>query len=423
MMSDKGYFKKNICRICQSQDLQKVVELTPTPPGNNFVFENDLDKLEQTFPLDLYFCKNCFHIQLGHVVDPQYLFQNDYSYVSSTSSVFVKHLSDYADYAVESLGLKKSSLVIDIGSNDGTCLKHFKKLGMNVLGVDPATSIAEIANNDDIKTIADFFSFSLAQTIIKDYGKADLITSHNACAHIDDLDGVISGVASLLKDNGVFVMEVGYFLDVFKNKWFDTIYHEHVDFHTVAPLQKLFSRFDMEVYKVDRISPQGGSIRVFVQKSDGTRKVDESLNNLIKLESNMEFNKYETYKKFEDEINSVRDKFQKLIKEIKTNGGSIAAFGAPTKATTLCYHFGIDSSQIDFIVDDNPLKQGLFSPGKHIPVYDSSYIYSKNPDYLLILAWNFAESIIAKHKDYLDLGGKFILPMPEPQVIDAKKII
>jgi SAM-dependent methyltransferase len=421
-MNDKGFFKKELCRICQSSDIKKVVELTPTPPGNNFILEDELDSPEQLFPLDLYFCNQCFHTQLGHVVDPELLFRNDYTYVSSTSAVFVKHLSDYADYAVETLALKKSSLVIDIGSNDGTCLKFFKNLGMNVLGVDPATQISEIANNNGIKTISDFFSSSLAESIIKNYGKADLITSHNACAHIDDLDGVISGASSLLKDEGTFIMEVGYFVDVFENRWFDTIYHEHVDFHTVQPLKKLFARFNMEIYKVERISPQGGSIRVFVQNKNGKKNIHQSVEDLVNLENELGLNNINTYKEFENEINNVRDRFQKLIKEIKSDGSNIAAFGAPTKATTLCYHFEIDRNQIDFIVDDNPLKQGYYSPGKHIPVFDSSFIYSEKPDYLVILAWNFAESIMLKHQSFLKSGGAFILPMPEPKIIKKNMI-
>jgi len=416
-MKEKSCLKKNSCRTCLSSDIQKVVELTPTPPGNNFISGDQMDKLEEVFPLDLYFCNVCHHIQLGHVVDPQFLFQNDYSYVSSTSPVFVEHLSSYAKYAINLLDIKKSSLIIDIGSNDGTCLKYFKQLGMTVLGIDPAVKIAEIANSNGINTIPDFFSSSIAKEIIIEHGKADLITSHNACAHIDDLDSVISGVSMLLKDDGVFIMEVGYFLDVFENKWFDTIYHEHVDFHTVKPLHKLFSRFDLELFRVERITPQGGSIRVFIQRKGGKRPIDVSLSELEKLESKMGLHKPETYKHFENQINKVRDNFQDLIKDIKESGKTIAAFGAPTKATTLSYHFQINKTQIDFIVDDNPLKQGLYSPGIHIPVYDASHIYTKKPDYLIILAWNFAESIMSKHQEYLELGGSFIIPMPETRVI------
>lgn len=413
----KDCFLKENCRICQSSSLQKVVELTPTPPGNNFLSREQIGVQEKEFPLDLFFCKNCYHIQLGHVVDPSFLFQNNYSYISSTSPVFVDHLKSYAEYIIDLYNIQNSSMVIDIGSNDGTCLKFFKDLGMSVLGVDPATEIAKIANEKGINTIPDFFSSNLANKIRKVYGQADLITSHNACAHIDQLDGVIAGVETLLKDDGIFIMEVGYFVDVLQNKWFDTIYHEHVDYHTVAPLEKLFYRFNMELIRVERISPQGGSIRVIVQKKGGIHDRDESVSNLITLEESVGLDKPETLINFQKQIDIVRDEFQYLIKKIKKDGKSIAAFGAPTKATTLSYHFKIETNQIDFIVDDNPLKQGLFSPGKHFPVYDASKIYSDKPDYLLILAWNFADSIMEKHKNFLKSGGSFILPMPKPVII------
>ena len=221
----------------------------------------------------------------------------------------------------------------------------------------------------------------------------------------------------MLKNDGVFVFEVGYFIDVFQNKWFDTIYHEHVDFHTVAPLEKLFIRFNMKIIKVERISPQGGSIRVMTQKKGGNFKEDKSVKTLISLERSLGLNKPNTLIQFGNQINTIKEKFQALIQKIKNNGKSIAAFGAPTKATTLCYHFQIENEHIDFIVDDNPLKQGLYTPGKHIPVFDSSKIYSEKPDYLLILAWNFAESIMEKHQKYNNLGGSFILPMPYPTIL------
>lgn len=416
-MKEEGYFKKENCRICQSTSIQKVVELTASPPGNNFLSLEQIGTQEKEYPLELDFCEACNHIQLGHVVDPKHLFQNNYSYVSGTSEVFVKHLKDYAEYVINLFDLKKSSLIVDIGSNDGTCLGFFKNKGMNVLGVDPATEIAKIASSKGINTIADFFSLELSKEIIEDYGYADLITSHNACAHIDDLHSVISGVEALIKDDGVFVMEVGYFLDVFENKWFDTIYHEHVDFHTVAPLVDLFEQFDMEMIRAERIAPQGGSIRVMAQKKNGSHKRDKSVSELISLEKDMGLNKAETLIDYEKQINEVRDKFIDLIHSIKDEGKTIAGFGAPTKATTLCYHFKINKNHIDFIVDDNPLKQGFYSPGKHIPVYDSSKIYEKEPDYVLILAWNFAESIMKKHQAFKDRGGSFIIPMPNPIIV------
>jgi len=419
-MTSTGYYFKQNCRICNSENLEKVVELTPTPPGNNFLKKEEIGIIkEEEFPLELHFCESCKHIQLGHVVDPTFLFRNDYSYVSSTSKVFVNHLNDYVDHVEQIFNLSKDSLVVDIGSNDGTCLNFFKNKEMRVLGVDPASEIATLANQKGIETIDDFFSLKLAREISKDYGKADFITSHNACAHIDDLGGIIEGVEHLLKDDGIFVMEVGYFVDVFSNLWFDTIYHEHVDFHTVAPLKKLFRNYKMQLFKVERISPQGGSIRVFAQKNSGTQTKDESINQLIKIENDLGLNVSEELKGFEKEINFLKDKFQDIVYKLKREDCSIAAFGAPTKATTLCYHFGIEKDDISYIVDDNPLKQGLFSPGKHIPVFSADKIYEETPNYIIILAWNFAESIMKAHMRFSEQGGKFILPMPNPSIIES----
>tara|TARA_Y100000591_G_C21468839_1_gene514617 strand:- start:10 stop:648 length:639 start_codon:yes stop_codon:yes gene_type:complete len=211
-------------------------------------------------------------------------------------------------------------------------------------------------------------------------------------------------------------MEVGYFLDVYQNKWFDTIYHEHVDFHTVTPLKKFFEAYDMEIFDVERIEPQGGSIRVLVQRKNGIFKIADNVQNLINLEKEIGLNRVETFKKFESDISFLKRKFIKLLKELKNSGKSIAAYGAPTKATTLSYHFDIDSKYVDFIVDDNPLKQGLYSPGKHIPVFDPSVIYESKPDILIILAWNFADEIMLKHKKYAEIGS-FLVPMPEPRLI------
>jgi len=403
--------------MCDSLNLTKAMSLTPTPPGNDFLTKDEIGRKENVYPLDLYFCNDCSHIQLGHVVNPKILYQKNYTYVSATSAHFVKHLASYAEKMIKRFHLKDESMIVDIGSNDGTCLSFFKTQGMRVLGVDPATEVANIANENKIETVNDFFSYEVAVSLQKKYGNADFITSHNTCAHIDNLIDVISGVEYLLKKDGIFVLEVGYFVDVYSNTWFDTIYHEHVDFHTVAPFEKLFSRVGMELIGVERISPQGGSIRVMAQKKGGNFNQDESVDLLVKIEKKLELNKLMTLQKFDKKISIVKVKLGKLLHELKADGKIIAGFGAPTKATTLMSHFGIDEKILDFIVDDNPLKQGLFTPISHIPVLPSSQIYERKPDYVLILAWNFAEPIMKNHIKYAKEIGDFILPMPEPQIV------
>ena len=293
---------------------------------------------------------------------------------------------------------------------------------MKVVGVDPAKEIAKKATETGIETVADFFGYDLAIGLRERYGAVKYITSHNTCAHIDDLFDVVKGVEYWLDEDGVFVLEVGYLVDIYSNTWFDTIYHEHVDYHTVAPFEELFARVGMEVIAVQRIAPQGGSIRLMVQKLGGKIKRDESVDTLTTLEHELGLDKVETLHKFDDKINAVRDKLRELVHSLKVSGKSIAGFGAPTKATTLMGHFGLDENVLDFIVDDNPLKQGLFTPITHIPVLSAKAIYENRPDYVLILAWNFAEPIMEMHQRYSEEGGQFILPMPEPGILERKVV-
>ena len=407
------------CRMCESADLEKVMALTPTPPGNNFLSQAELNLPEPAYPLDLYFCRECHHLQLGHVVDPKILYQKDYFYVSGTSSKFIEHLNDYAAGMVRRFDLKPDGLIADVGSNDGTCLRAFQRAGMKqVLGVDPATKIAQRATDAGIETVGDFFSYDLAVRLREKHGPAAFITSHNACAHIDHLDDVIRGVKHWLADDGLFVLEVGYLLDVYENVWFDTIYHEHLDFHTVAPFRKLFARIGMEMIGVQRVSPQGGSIRVIAQKAGGSRTIDGSVQTLINLEQAKGLDKPETFVKFGVRINEVGALLRTLIQSVKAKQKTIAGYGAATKSTTLLAHFGLGRDDLAFIVDDNPLKQGLFSPAAHIPVVATDELYRRCPDYLLILAWNFAEPIMANNQRYADQGGKFIVPMPIARIVE-----
>lgn len=416
-MTSQGYYFRDSCRLCGGKSLQRVIELSPTPPGNDFVAGTDCDWSQTFYPLEVYYCNGCAHVQLGHVVDPEILYRRNYSYVSSTSAVFVDHLRQYAAHMREAFDLAPGSLVVDIGSNDGTALGFFQDAGFRVVGVDPATEIAQLARNRGIETECEFFGSAHAGEWCEKYGPAQLITSHNACAHIDDLRDVVEGVKLWLADDGLFVIEVGYLLDVYENAWFDTIYHEHLDYHSLAPLVAFFSDLHMQVIDVQRVSPQGGSIRVVTQRAGGSRKVHKCVSELMALEKRVGLDRAETFEAFGDRINLVRQQLRELVGGLKAEGKSIAGYGAPTKATTLLTHFEL-GTVLDFLVDDNPLKQGLYSPGHHILVVSASEMYERRPDFVLILAWNFAESIMQQHERFRSEGGKFILPMPEPRVVD-----
>ena len=407
---------RTTCRLCRSRNLELVLSLTPTPPANAFITAADLDKEEERFPLDVFFCRDCGHVQLLDVVDPSILFKN-YVYVSGTSPVFVNHFKNYAAEMIQKFKLGKEAFVVEIGSNDGTLLRFFKEAGMGVLGIDPAQAIARSATQNGIETLAAFFTSKLAETIKAQDGEADLVVANNVFAHADDLHDIVKGVRTLLKPQGVFVFEVSYLADVYEKTLFDTIYHEHVCYHSVKPLRDFFKANGMELIATQSVDTHGGSLRAMVQLAGGPHRVEPSVAEFIKREETLGLDKAATHKGFSAKINKLRDELNTLLKKLKSDGKRIAAFGAPAKATTLMLHFGIGPEFVDFIVDDSPLKQGLYSPGFHIPVVPSGEIDKRNPDYLVILAWNFAEPIMAKHAKFRHAGGHFIIPVPTVQVV------
>jgi SAM-dependent methyltransferase len=404
--------RRSTCRLCAGKGLQEVLSLEPTPPANAFVPKELIGTDQATFPLDVFFCKSCGHVQLLDVVDPNILFEN-YVYVSGTSPLFVKHFEDYADDVLSKYRPPKGGLVVDIGSNDGTLLSFFKSAGYAVLGIDPANGISQDATGRGIETWCNFFTPNLSSKIKAQRGLAHVITANNVFAHADDLVGIVHGVRDLLALDGVFVFEVSYLLDVFEKTLFDTIYHEHVAYHSVNPLQRFFADNGMELISAERINTHGGSLRGVAQLKSGTHTKQDSVNKLIAHEARLGLDQAKTFEAFGRHINEIKAKLTSQLKSLKANGKSIAGFGAPAKATTLMYHFGIGPNIIDFIVDDSPLKQNLYAPGLHIPILPSQAIYDKKPDAVVILAWNFAESIMENHAQYLEQGGQFIVPLPE----------
>lgn len=411
----RNHHRRSKCRLCGGTRLTGVFSLTPTPPANAFVPAALLAEAQETFPLDVFFCEDCAHVQLLDVVDPALLFE-DYVYVSGTSPVFVKHFEDYARDVEDRFRPASGSLVVDIGSNDGTLLRFFKEAGMTVLGIDPAREIARRASESGIETRADFFTPEAARDIRDEKGPAAVVTANNVFAHIDDLKGVTEGVRTLLAPDGVFVFEVSYLADVYEKTLFDTIYHEHLDYHSVKPLVAFFAANGMELIEAVRVDSHGGSLRGMAQPAGGGRPVGASVAELVELEETIGLDRAETWVAYAGRIEVLKAEMLSLLGRLKAEGKTIAGFGAPAKATTLMYHFGIGPEFIDFIVDDSPLKQGLFTPGMHIPVVPSESIYEKRPDCLIVLAWNFAQPIMGRHAAYRDGGGHFIVPLPTLEV-------
>ncbi len=408
--------RRATCRLCDSGDLSLVLSLTPTPPANAFVTVDALDTLQECFPLDLHLCGACGHLQLPHVLDPSLLFA-DYVYMSGTSPSFVAHFEEYAVSIMETYQPPPGALVVDIGSNDGTLLRFFQQAGMAVQGVDPARDIARAASEAGIETINAFFNAVLAVQIREEKGAAAVVTANNVFAHIDDLAGVVAGVRALLDEGGVFVFEVSYLADVLEKTLFDTIYHEHLSYHAVAPLVSFFSHHGMELIAAERVDTHGGSLRGVAQLASGAREVAESVAACLELEERLGLGRAEAFHDFAERIDALKISLRDLLLGLKAEGQSIAGYGAPAKATTLMYHFGLGPDIIDFIVDDSSLKQGLYLPGLHVPVLPSEAITERGPDYLLILAWNFAQPIMASNSAFHEAEGRFIIPVPELEVI------
>lgn len=404
------------CRICNNIDIKKFLSLGNIPLTNSFVSESELNKEEKAYPLDICFCPTCKLVQLNSVVSPKLLFKY-YLYISSVSSAFKLHLTRMAESLANEFNLNENSLVVDIGSNDGLLLKGFNRFGVKTIGVEPATNIAEIARREGVETINDFFNESTAKQIIDSKGKADVITANNVFAHINDLGGVIKNVKTLLKDNGIFVIEVAYLLDMLQQLTFDLIYHEHLFYYSLTPLNYLFKKNGMEIFKVEHVSSQGGSLRVFIKKESSSHQIEKSVSSMLEKEKAVGIHDYETYEKFADRVHASKEKLVKCLKDIKNSGKTIVAYGAPAKATILLSFCNIGRGYIDYVVDNNALKQGLFTPHSHIPIVAPSMLDEKRPDYVLILAWNFAEEILNSTKKYAAKGTKFIIPLPEPVVI------
>lgn len=402
------------CRICKEAVFSEILDLGDTPPANAFLKKSQLETEEKFFPLRLYFCRNCSLVQLRHVVSPKILFKN-YVYVSSTSPVFIAHFEELATTVTAKLKLPKTSLVVDIGSNDGILLKPFKRKGLRVLGIEPAQNIASLANKAGIPTLPHFLSRRLAQLIFKKYGPADLITATNVFAHINDLDEVVASVDTMLSPQGIFIIEAPYLVDFLEKNLFDTIYHEHLSCLSVKPLIVLFRRFNMDIFDVTRVTTHGGSIRVFVGRKNVFRKTRVS--DLLHLEKELKLDHLQTYRNFSRRVKQNKTRLLTLLITLKAQGKNIAGFGAPAKGNTLLNYYGISRAVLDYIVDESHFKQGLYTPGTHIPIVAPNMLSNVPPDYLLLLAWNFAESIMKKYERFASRGGKFIVPVPTPKII------
>jgi SAM-dependent methyltransferase len=410
-----SYSRRQTCRLCGGSAHDVVLKLTPTPPADAYVPLERRDEVQETYPLDLFLCRDCHHVQLLGVVRPETIYC-DYLYETTSSLGLVEHFQRYAEEVCTRLAPAPGSLVIDIGSNDGTLLKGFRARGMRVLGIDPAREIARQATAAGIETLPVFFSAELARTIRAQRGPAAIVTANNLFANVDDLSEMTMGIRELLAPEGVFVFESYYLADVLQNMVFDFIYHEHLSSFSVRPLAAFFRRYDLELIDAQRVPTKGGSLRYTVQRSGGARSVSPSVAALTELERQRGLDRVETYRTFAQSLEAVKGQLLSLLRELKAQGKRIGGFGASATTTTLLYHFELREF-LDFLVDDNPQRHHLFSPGYHIPVLPPAALYERKPEAVLILAWRYAKPIMERHHAYRRQGGGFIVPLPVVQVI------
>ncbi len=402
------YKHNTYCRICHSKNLVKFLDLGNQPLANSFLKTESQFANEPKYPLAVYFCEDCNLAQLLDVVSKEEMF-SDYIYFTSGMPKISNHFKAYAEDIMARF-LKAGELVVEIASNDGILLKFFQDAGFKALGVDPAANVVKTADRLGVKTIVNFFSEKIAEEIVNTSSKAKVILANNVVAHIDNHHDLVKGIEKLLADDGVFVLEAPYLVDMFENLTYDTIYHEHLSFLAVRPLQKLFNQFGLELFDVQIHPVQGKSLRAFVGKQ-GFHPVSENVEKLASQELALGLDKLKAYQDLAKRVEKQKEQLVNLLNDLKAQGKKISAYGAPAKGNTMLNYCQIGTNILDYALEDLPAKQGLLTPGMHIPTVDAKYAHSHEPDYYLMLAWNYEKAILEKEKAYLSKGGKFIIPV------------
>ncbi len=384
------------------------------PLANSFLKSPEEFAAEQFYPLDLYFCENCSLVQLLDVIDPEVLFRN-YIYVTGTSETMAAHNRNYAESVIESGKLEPKDLVVEIASNDGTLLNFFRLQGFRILGVEPAENISRLARENGIPTINDFFNSSCAERILSSNGPARVVLANNVLAHVDDTVGFLKGCRTLLTENGFVVLEVPYLRELLQNLEYDTVYHEHLCYFSITTLMRLCERVNLGIFRMDFVPVHGGSLRMFAAPG-----IDHS-NSVVMLaadEEKLDMTRWRRYESFADKVQQHRTELRSLLERFKSDGKNVVAYGAPAKGNTLLNYCDIGTDLVSHTVDKSPLKVGRYTPGKHLPVRAVGSLLEEQPDYVLLLAWNFANEIMQQQQEYSRRGGRFILPLPRPEVIN-----
>jgi SAM-dependent methyltransferase len=416
--TDAGMRPLKTCRMCDSARLSMFLDLGKTALADRFMRKEQLALPEYEYPLEVVLCEDCGLAQLSVVVDPEILYCNEYPYESSMTKAGARHWDEFARSATKMLGLGDKDLVVDAGSNVGVLLKMFQNQGTRVLGVDPADNIAQIARDNGIDTISDFFNLETAKKIVAAHGQASVLTGTNVFAHIDDLAGFAAAADHLLNPQGVVIVEMPYFGELLQNLEYDTVYHEHLSYVSLAPAAKFFARYGMEVFEVQRRDIHGGSFRIFARRKGAhSTPIANIVGQLLEMEKAEKTHDLSRLAVFAKAVEQNRMDIRNLITKLRSDGRRVAAVSAPAKGMTLLNYCGLDNSMLDFVTEKSRLKIGRYTPGTRIEVVPDEVLVRERPDYALLLAWNFSEEIMNNLKAYSDLGGKFIIPVPTPRIV------
>ena len=403
------------CLLCDEQTVTPFLDLGIASLANAFLTEDQLAEDEAKYPLRVGFCATCSHVQLLDIVPPSEIFAN-YLYVSSASDTLVRHLKGLAQTVVQRCALSEQDLIVDVGCNDGTLLSGFVAAGQkNTVGVDPALNLAESVRSKGAKVLSTFFGPDSAAQILREFGPASVITMTNTFPHVPDLNGLMRAVDTLLKPEGTFVLEAHYLLDLLEQGAYDTIYHEHVSYWALRPMQRLFRAHGFEAVAVERLPVHHGQLRVFVRRI-GFEAPEENVGLTEAAEVEHGLQSLDPFRSFASTVLSGKDDLVNLVAELRRDGCRVAGYGAPAKGNTLLGFLQMGPQDVDYICDRSPLKQGRYTPGMHIPVVPAERLVEDQPDYTILFAWNFADEIMDQQKEYLAQGGKFILPIPNVTV-------
>ena len=403
------------CRSCGCDGGQVILDLGLQPLANNLLRQEDLGQPEPIFPLRLFVCPACWLLQISDLVPPVRLF-SEYLYFSSFSDAMLQHARQAAERYQHEYQLGGASLVIEIASNDGYLLKNFQKVGTPCLGIEPAANIAQVAREQGIETIVEFFSASFAERLAQERGQADLVLGNNVFAHAPEINDFVAGLKKVLKPGGRIILEFPYAGDLIDKTEFDTIYHEHVYYFSLTPLLPLFARHGLAVFRIERLPIHGGSLRIFVGHR-GAHAEENSVAELLASEKNRGINTLSCYESFSRRVHALRDSLNELITRLKRDGAIVAAYGASAKGSTLLNFCSIGPKEIEFVADRSPYKQGRFLPGVHVPIVPADQLRARMPGYALLLTWNFADEIVTQQQAYREAGGKFIVPIPQVAIV------